>query len=158
MNPRGERRTPRRARALAAALLGALVPATAPAGSLVSDPLDTRAPLNRGAYGFSDPGERDCALPAGKLTLGQAIDLALCRNPATRGAWAGARQQAAALGIAEAGRLPALSASGSENWSSGPRLASNGQRTDGEQRTADAALELSLTLFDFGGRRARVAS
>ena len=150
-----EQRPPWRAAVLAASLLAG---GSAAAGTLLSDPLDTRAALSRGSYGFADPGARDCALPGGPLTLGEAVDLALCRNPATRGAWAAARQQAAALGIAEASRLPSVTATGSENWIRGPRLASTGVLLEPEQRTADAALELSLTLFDFGGRRARVAS
>ena len=147
-----------RAWCAAAALTSLLLAGPLAAATLFSDPLDTRAALSSGTHGFSDPGERDCALPGGTLSLGQAVDLALCRNPATRGAWAAARQQAAALGIAESSRLPSLIATGSENWIRGPRLTSTGERVDAPQRSADAALELSLTLFDFGGRRARVAS
>ena len=158
MRSTGRPRAPRHAWCAATALASAFALGPAAAGTLFSDPLNTRAALASGSHGLSDPGERDCALPGGKLTLGAAVDLALCRNPATRGAWAAARQQAAALGIAEASRLPSVRATGSENWIRGPRLSSAGALIEPEQRTADAALELSLTLFDFGGRRARVSS
>ncbi len=150
-----------RAWRICAALGGGLLAAGAAAQSLVSDPLDTRAVLGSHARGVPDPGDHSCALPATALTLADAVDLALCRNPATRNVWAAARQQAAVLGIVEATRLPTLTATGGENWVNGPRLATTRDGVslvDGGQRTADAALNLSLTLFDFGGRHARVAS
>ena len=151
----------RRARPTGVVIAGLLVSTGAYADSFLSDPLDTRSVLLTHARGLSDPGDPNCVLPALALTLVQAVDLALCRNPATRSAWAAARLQAAELGIAEATRFPTLSATGSENWVSGPRLATTDggvSLVNGEQRTADAALNLSLTLFDFGGRRARISS
>jgi TolC family type I secretion outer membrane protein len=129
-----------------------LISAAAAAGPF-EDPFATRGVIAPRTPGLEDPTGRECALPAGPLTLGSAIDLALCRNPSTRASWAGARQQAAALGIAESAWAPSVTASGSENWSDGPRLLGTGM-----QRTTDAALSLSWTLFDFGGRESRIAS
>jgi len=145
---------------LCAALAGSLLAAAATAGPF-ADPLGTRRLLDSGAAGIADPGERHCELPAHALALGEAVELALCRNPATRAAWAAAHQQAAELGVAEASYLPSISATGSENWVRGPRYVagSSGFMLDAESlRTADAALNLSLTLFDFGARHARVTS
>ena len=139
---------------------GVLAAGVAAAGPF-ADPLGTRSTLDDGSAGMADPRERACALPPHPLALGEAVDLALCRNPATHVAWAAAREQAAALGIAEATWWPSLSASGSENWVGGPRYISEANGVafgSATQRTADAALNLSLTLFDFGAREARVTS
>ena len=136
---------------VAAALL--CVSTTAAAGPF-SDPFGTGGAIAPRAPGLEDPTGRECALPAGPLTLSTAIDLALCRNPGTRASWAAARQQAAALGIAESAWLPSVTASGAENWSDNPRTIGAGSTM---QRTADAALSLSWTLFDFGGRESRIA-
>jgi TolC family type I secretion outer membrane protein len=152
-------RTPHPERA-ARRLLGAFASATLLVSSAVlagplDDPYATRSAIAPRTPGLEDPTGRDCALPGGPLTLSTAIDLALCRNPSTRASWAGARQQAAALGIAESAWAPSVTASGSENWSNGPRSFGTGT---GMQRTTDAALSLSWTLYDFGGREARIAS
>jgi outer membrane protein len=142
-----------------AATVPLLLSLTATAGPF-TDPFGTRVGIAPRTPGLEDPTGRDCALPSGALTLAGAIDLALCRNPATRASWAGARQQAASLGIAESAWVPSVTASGAENWSDNPRgLGSGGAAGDGGmQRSSDAALSLSWTLFDFGGREARIAS
>lgn len=49
-------------------------------------------------------------VPAGLLTLQQAVELALCRNPQTQGAWAEARAKAAQIGAAKAAYLPTVNA------------------------------------------------
>ncbi|SRR5579871_342004 len=152
----------RRARSgIASLLLGACLASAAAAADLLGDPLGTQQRLDSGSAGLPDPGERRCDLAATALALGEAVQLALCRNPATHAAWAAAHQQAAALGIAEATYLPSIGATGSENWASGPRYVggATGFTLDAERvRTEDAALNLSLTLFDFGARHARVSS
>ncbi|MEI8297245.1 MAG: TolC family protein [Pseudomonadota bacterium] len=155
-HPRDLRRM-RGARILLPAVLGSgLLFALAAAAGPFTDPFGTRDAIGARTAGLDDPLGRDCALPAGPLTLAVAVDLALCRNPATRASWAGARQQAAALGIAQSAWLPSLTASGSENWSDNPRTIGTGSGS--MQRTTDAALSLSWTLFDFGGRESRIAS
>ncbi len=121
----------------------------------LDDPFGTRAAIAPRTTGLEDPTGRDCTPPAGSLTITSAIDLALCRNPSTRAGWAAARQQAATLGIAESAWVPSVVASGSENWSDAPHTLGT---ATGMQRTTDAALSLSWTLFDFGGRESRIAS
>lgn len=137
---------------------------TAPAGSAADpysdtfqpDVFGTRGALAKRTEGLRDPAGRFCALPAQPLTLAAAIDLALCRNPTTRVAWAAAREQAAGLGRAEAGWLPTISSSGSLERTYGPHQDANGEVTTIDQTTKDAALNLTWTLYDFGARRARV--
>ena len=106
----------RRARPIGAVLVAMQVSTGAYAGSILSDPLSTRSVLSGHALGPADPDEPNCALPEPGVTLSQAVELALCRNPATRSASAAANQQATQLSIAEATRFPTLSAAGSENW------------------------------------------
>lgn len=84
------------------------------------------------------------------LTLAVVIDLALCNNPRTRSLWAGARAQAAQVGVNTAAYLPTLSALGS---------VSNTQSQVGNQDLMDstnqsASLSINYLLYDFGGRSA----
>jgi TolC family type I secretion outer membrane protein len=97
-----------------------------------------------------------CAQPAAGAPLGlaEAIDLALCNNPQTREAWAAARAQAGAVGVARAAFLPNLNAT----------LGSNRTHTDAENRAAtratvhNAGLSVSWLLYDFGAREASLES
>lgn len=120
------------------------------------DVLGTGRALRNRTPGLMDPRGHDCPVPAGSLTLPVAVNLALCRNPATRSAWATARQQAAAMGISESEWLPTISASGDEIRDFGLHTDVNGQFVSTDQNTRDAALNLSWLLYDFGGREAKV--
>lgn len=122
------------------------------------DVFGTGAALRKRTPGLTDPLGRDCALPATALSLSDAVDLALCRNPTTRSAWAAARQQAAALGSAESAWLPSLSATGAETRAYGEHVDVAGNLTSSPQNTRDAALNLSWTLYDFGARGGRITS
>jgi outer membrane protein TolC len=122
------------------------------------DVLRTDAALERRISGLADPRGRDCPLPAGVLTLATAVDLALCGNPTTRSSWAAARQAAAALGSAESAWLPSASATGAEIRTYGDYVNATGNIHSGPENTRDAALDLSWTLYDFGGRGGRVRS
>ena len=147
---------------LCAALVGSVVnyPAAADPQSDLFQPdvLRTGKALHKRTAGLDDPLGRECALPAGALSLSAAVDIALCRNPATRSAWAAAREQAAALGGAESALLPSLSATGSETRTYGRHVDVNGDTVSTPQDTRDAALALSWTLYDFGGRGANIKS
>jgi outer membrane protein len=134
-------------------------------GSVAADPqsdlfqpdfFGTRGALQKRTPGLTDPFGRTCQLPAQALTLSAAIDLALCRNPATRSAWAAAHQQAAALGSAESAWLPDIEATGSATRTFGTHQDDNGVVTSSDQTTKDAAINLSWTLYDFGGREGRI--
>jgi outer membrane protein len=146
---------------LAAALIGAA------ASAAVADPMSdtfqpdafrTRAALRERTPGLEDPYTRDCPSPATPLTLIAAVDIALCRNPATRSAWAAAHQQAAALGSAESAWLPTISATDSQSGTHGSHIDATGASVDNSQNSNDAAVNLSWTLYDFGGRSGRIAS
>ena len=145
---------------LMATLAGALMSFSA-AGDPQSDTFQpdafrTGAALQKRTAGLTDPRGRDCPLPDGGLSLTMAVDLALCRNPATRSAWAAARQQAAALGGAESAWLPTVSATGADTRSFGEHVDVTGNIVSNSQNTRDAALNLSWTLYDFGGRSGRI--
>jgi TolC family type I secretion outer membrane protein len=122
------------------------------------DVLRTGAALQHRTAGLTDPLGRDCALPAGALSIAAAVDLALCRNPSTRSAWASAREQAAALGQAESAWLPTVGATASETRDYGEHVDATGNIDSSPQNARDAALNLSWTLYDFGGRGGRIRS
>ena len=90
------------------------------------------------------------------VVLADAVERALCNNPKTRAAWAGVKEQAAAVGVARAAYLPTLSA----NWqgvrdqsvtnvSDQPQLGSRSSAT-----VQSESATLNWLLFDFGGRSA----
>lgn len=97
------------------------------------------------------------ALPARPLALPDLVDIALCRAPATRAAWAGVRAAAEREVQARAAYGPRLDASAgpSASWSrfSGGRLPA----VNDSSATVTAALSLNWLLYDFGGREARIS-
>jgi outer membrane protein TolC len=122
------------------------------------DPFHTDAALHQDASGYNDPLGHDCAVPGGALTFTAAVDLALCRNPQTRAAWAAAHQQAAALGAAESAWLPSVTITGGASRDIGQHVDVTGNIVNSGQNTADAVASLQWTLFDFGGRSGRIKS
>jgi outer membrane protein TolC len=122
------------------------------------DAFGTRKALGQRTIGLTDPFDHACTAPAGVLSLPAAIDLALCRNPSTRTAWAAAHQQAAALGSAESAWLPSLTGTGSVVRVEGDHVDVSGNSVTHPETTRDAALNLSWVLYDFGGRGAHVRS
>ncbi len=122
------------------------------------DPFGTDRALHRVTPGLLDPLGYDCATPGRSLTFAAAVERALCANPQTRSAWAQAHEQAAALGKAESAWLPQISASGSESRTFGDHADINGNITSTTQNTGDAAVNLTWTLYDFGGRTGRIES
>jgi len=126
--------------------------------SAASDPFHTDAALSKDAAGYTDPLGHDCAIPGGKLSFPAAVNLALCRNPQTRAAWAAAHQQAAALGTAESAWLPTVAATGAVSREFGEHVDVTGATEAGPQNSADASVNLSWTLYDFGARTGRIKS
>ena len=106
----------------------------------------------------TDPIGRDCMLSFGGLTFAAAVDYALCTNPETRGAWAAARAQAAAVGVAKSAWYPELSATGSGQRTSGDHTDVTGNSVSETQNTGDVTINLSWVLYDFGGRSGRIDS
>lgn len=124
-----------------------LIPLGAVAAGPDRDPFATEA-------GIAGPAA--CARPAAGAALGLAevVDLALCNNPQTREAWAAARAQAGAVGVARAAFLPGVNAT----------LGGSRVHTDVEDRAAtratvtNAGLSFSWLLYDFGVREATLES
>jgi outer membrane protein len=133
------------------------------------DPLHTRpARVERleGSNGQAGnvqlPGElsvEPCPVDAGvqanqmqELTLVQAVNVALCRNPQVRGTWAAIKVQAAAVGEARAAYWPTLSASTSRirDRMSYPESA----QLDTEMYSSTIYANFNWRLFDFGARSA----
>ncbi|MBF0285366.1 MAG: TolC family protein [Magnetococcales bacterium] len=95
---------------------------------------------------------RDAPLAHHPLTLGEVVDLALCRHPQTRQSWAVARAAFASLGVAEAAFLPTVN--GTASWS---RLDAWGDKVTPGRYPYDqttAGLSFGYLLFDFGTRQA----
>jgi outer membrane protein TolC len=122
------------------------------------DPFGTDAALHRDTSGLHDPLGNDCAIPGGALTFAAAVNLALCRNPQTRSAWALAHEQAAALGSAESAWLPSVSLTGQESRDIGRHADVTGTLVSTAQNTGDATVNLTWTLYDFGARTGRIKS
>jgi outer membrane protein len=123
------------------------------------DAFGTGTALQRRTPGLSDPWSHSCEPRAdAALSISNAIDLALCRNPAARAAWAAAHQQAAALGATESAWLPVISGNSGVERSFGPHQDDSGAITSDDQTTRDAAINLTWTLYDFGNREGRIRS
>lgn len=128
--------------------------------SIWSDPLRTANDLSNtpatsliGSCGFD-------IKPPNPLTLLDAVERALCRNPQTREAWANVKAQTAALGVSRSSYLPRLTAGGSwgksdnrYTYSDSPDL-----NTSLNTHSSNVNLNLSWVLYDFGLRAANLES
>lgn len=85
-----------------------------------------------------------------RLTLNDAVNLALCHNPQTRSLWANSRAQAAQVGVSAASFLPTLSAGGSQAHTQTQRGGLPATTTSGRNLNLTA----SYLLLDFGAREA----
>ena len=120
------------------------------------DPFETESLIAKTAPEFRPNAGVGCELPSNALSLEKAIDLALCRNPTTRAAWAAAQAQAASLGASESGYLPTVTFSGGETHVEG--VVQTGSTARSEQDTENSFTALSWTLVDFNARRSEVAN
>src|SRR3984885_2896047 len=95
--------------------------------------------------------------PDRTYTLAELVNLAEEHNPETRVSWEGARAQMAALGVARSELYPTGAAAAlSETNRSEVLLASRFYRQTVESFGGE--LDLSYTIFDFGGRAGRIAA
>jgi outer membrane protein TolC len=100
-------------------------------------------------------GARFAIDPSGTYSLAELIDLAEDHNPETRVAWAHARAQAAALGVARGQLYPTLAASAlSQTFRIETYLNTRYYRQT--LQSFDLELDLSYTVFDFGARAGRI--
>lgn len=113
------------------------------------------------------PLEPDLAIPVDqglkkfdRLTLADAVDIALQNNPTTRVAWAQARAAAAIYGSTRALWYPSANMDGyfsrTKGASTGTGTGTTSSGTDEQITSYGAAATLSYLLFDFGGRSAMV--
>ena len=139
---------------VAAALLACL---SAFAGAAPpQDPFDTeklRPPSPSSAWQAA-PASAPCDpardLPA-LITLVDAIDQALCRNPRTRESWAAAKVAAAQVGAARSATLPTVTGTVSAQSSDSRNVINSGRRDQ-----LNGSLSFNYLLFDFGGRSAAI--
>jgi outer membrane protein len=117
----------------------------------------TRSALREMTPAVKDPFAESCPPATASLTLQQAVDIALCMNPTTRQAWASAHLQAAALGSAESAWLPTITATDQEQRTHGTSTDEAGN-SELDTHFNDAALSLSWTVYDFGGRTSKIHS
>lgn len=91
------------------------------------------------------------------LTLLDAVEHALCRNPQTRQAWANVKVQAAAVGVGRAAYLPSLTA-GASRSKINKRTTIPGVQEDENlsTRSSNVNLNLNWVLYDFGLRAANL--
>ena len=95
--------------------------------------------------------------PDRTYSLAELIELAEAHNPQTRVAWANARAEAAALGIARSELYPVLSAVALSGVDcSEVPLGSQFYRQT--VPVLQASLDLNYTIFDFGARRGRITA
>lgn len=93
--------------------------------------------------------------PGKTYSLAELIDMAESNNPETRVAWEQARAQAAGFGVARSELYPTLAAGALSQTSRGEAFFGN--RFDAQAvQNFELALDLSYTVFDFGGRRGRI--
>ncbi|MBR8252243.1 TolC family protein [Burkholderia ambifaria] len=94
------------------------------------------------------------------IELEDAILQAVCANPRTRQAWANARAQAAAVGVAEAAYLPTLNATAGyerdtlRSTYDGSAYGMGDVKNSQSSSSKYGMLNLSWVLFDFGKRSA----
>ena len=129
-----------------------------------ADPLRARpAALRMGtvlpgdSLSFQDVCPLNSAMPEmTSLSLAEAVDLALCRNPQIKSAWAAIKVQAAALGEARAAFLPTVSVGlGRLN----DRTAYPGSKyPDTFLQAGTSNIGANWRLFDFDGRTANQRS
>src|SRR5215813_15006534 len=123
----------------------------APPSAIAGPPRFTVPPNT--AVQFPSPADID---PNHVYSLVELIDIAQCRNPATRVAWEEARQAAIKVGIERAAYLPALTAGAVASYERIVIPLPPAGWVPGNFAEVVPQLGLSYLLLDFGGRRARV--
>lgn len=145
------------------ALLGLLfiVPAPGYADSIRSDPLRTMGEVSSNPARMPRATDSGCGLAEQlprPLTLLDAVERALCRNPQTREAWANVKVQAAAVGVSRAAYLPKINAAGTKSKASNRTTYPDDPQYDStlKANSSDVNLSLSWVLYDFGLRAANL--
>ncbi|WP_211461146.1 TolC family protein [Collimonas silvisoli] len=140
-----------------------MVSAPSHADAIWADPLRTANEISGTPASAAVAGSTSCGFSAqlpSPLTLLDAVERALCRNPQTRQAWANVKVQAAAVGVSRAAYLPSLNASGSRSKGHSRTTYPDFPQADSSLKTdsSTANLSLSWVLYDFGLRAANLES
>jgi len=139
----------------------ALAFAPAYAESIWSDPLRSANEVSNTPASAAVTGNTSCGFSAqlpSPLTLLDAVERALCRNPQTRQAWANVKVQAAAVGVNRAAYLPSLTAGGSWSKADNRTTYPDYPAANSSLKTHSSNLNLNLSwvLYDFGLRTANL--
>ena len=109
-----------------------------------------------------DAADGACAIPdlQKMLSLLSTIERAACADPTARKAWAVVKEKTAQLGLAKLSYLPQVTLTGSDGVSSVSSSSPAAPNYDSatEARHPTERLDVILTLFDFGLRRATISS
>jgi outer membrane protein len=90
------------------------------------------------------------------LSLAEAMDMALCRNPQARAAWAAVQVQAGALGEARAAYWPRLHVGVNRLFSRA--VYADGDLPDEDRVGTNRSVHLTWRLYDFGAREAHLGA
>ncbi|MFQ3594966.1 MAG: TolC family protein [Sphingomonadaceae bacterium] len=135
----------------------------AQAASVPSDPRRLLPPVTPALDSIAGSGGQGCdalgaaALAGRSLAVADWADLALCRNPQTRAAWAGYRVSSANFGIARAEQLPSVGLNAGGAIGGAQFLNAPGSQF-AKTQSGFASIAISWLLYDFGGRSARIAA
>lgn len=123
---------------------------------VLTDPLRTLPDVvEQGVFLPGDTEPIPCAVQkdfSRPLSLGEAVDLALCNNPQIKSAWADIKIQAGAVGEARAAYLPALTTSLNRTHDEQRYPGSIYPSSTIDRNTVQGSL--TWRLLDFGGRSA----
>jgi outer membrane protein len=121
-----------------------------------TDPLFVSpAIIDTNQHGLNEQSELNCTSAkaiSSPLSLGEAIDVALCNNAQIKVAWASIKQQSAQLGQARATYLPTINVSTTHQYSGIDYPSQPG--TESAVRGTTRYAGMNWRLFDFGGRSA----
>ncbi len=112
---------------------------------------DAADPLGVRGLQASPPAPSVTGLPATRLTLAEAVGLALANNPRTAASWAAVEAQGAAVGQARAAYLPTVSV---QAGLARDDVGSSSPVGSGVSNSASVSVAATYLLYDFGQREA----
>ncbi|WP_442774309.1 TolC family protein [Sphaerotilus montanus] len=145
---------------LYAAVVWPVVSLAAPADPAATSDMAVRLenPLAVPLLFEADPGLAapcaDTPGSGGPLSLAAAMDMALCRNPQARAAWAAVKVQAGGLGEARAAYWPRLNVGVNRLFSR--TVYTDGELPDEDRVGTNRSVNLTWRLYDFGAREANL--
>ncbi|NCB49497.1 MAG: TolC family protein [Alphaproteobacteria bacterium] len=126
-------------------LWGTMISFSAQGGEL--DPFHVYSKIDKNLY----PKSCQTLLSKKTLSLEEALEIALCQNPALRQTYLTAKSQSALFGVAQSEYLPTVSLSASST----AKVSKIEQEKREYSPSSTAGVALSYLLYDFGGRSMR---